>query len=153
MPVSNLESLIEKLPEISDALTHFNDPRVKSVVAKELISVWRIEHELNSQTQSTPSNSKPAATESPSPAGEVPASQIDFYPSGRTSFKGFVEDKEPTSNPERCLVAVYWMTNIAGISNVSAEHVSAAFDLISSWQLPANMKKHISSNQEQTGLA
>jgi hypothetical protein len=69
-----------------------------------------------------------AATSRKGRSGQVAAERdINFWPEGRVSFPDFVAEKQPVSNDQRNLLAVYWFEQVAGEDAVSTGHVLAAY--------------------------
>lgn len=63
---------------------------------------------------------------------------LDLAPSGKKSFKDFVAETQPTSNPEKCVVAVYYVAKILEKPSVGTDHVFTCFKL-QTWRVPANL--------------
>lgn len=70
---------------------------------------------------------------------------INFAPSGKTSWKDFAAEKNPTNNFEKALVAVHYMREILG-RTVATGDVIAAFDLVK-WKNPTDP----ANNLQQAG--
>ncbi|GLY88616.1 hypothetical protein [Actinoallomurus iriomotensis] len=66
-----------------------------------------------------------------------PVRDIDFHPDGKQSFKDLVEDKEPKTLDHKNLLAVYWLEQVAEVTEIGVGHVAAAFKN-RDWREPAN---------------
>lgn len=63
---------------------------------------------------------------------------INFRPDDEQAFSDFVDEKSPTNNKERCLVAAYYMKVVLGIESVSVNHVFSAYR-DRGWKVPADL--------------
>jgi len=52
---------------------------------------------------------------------------MDFRPSGKQTFKDFLEEKNPANDLETVLVAVYYLRHLMVITKVGPDHVMTAF--------------------------
>lgn len=75
-------------------------------------------------------------------------SELNPTPPRARPLNEFVTDKQPTSNKEKCLVAVYWLTHEAKVGTVTADHVFTVFRL-QNWPLPTNFGNTISQTGTQ----
>lgn len=64
---------------------------------------------------------------------------LNLKPQGKDTFADFIKKKNPLSQHEQCLCAIYYLRNVAGVSTVSANHVYTCFKL-AGWRVPANIK-------------
>jgi hypothetical protein len=64
--------------------------------------------------------------------------EMNLIPKGKKSFEAFAKEKSPSSNPERCVVCVYYIINELGQGPVSTNHVYTCFK--SQWPVPANLE-------------
>jgi hypothetical protein len=61
--------------------------------------------------------------------------ELDLRPKGKTSFADFVKAKNPTNNHDKHAVAIYYLTNEAGLPTVSSDDVFTAWR-DAGWKLP-----------------
>ncbi|MET8609565.1 hypothetical protein [Streptomyces misionensis] len=62
---------------------------------------------------------------------------IGFRPEGKTSFKDFIEEKQPKTIDEKGLLAVYYFEQILELEEIGVGHVMAAYKE-AAWRNPAN---------------
>ena len=60
---------------------------------------------------------------------------LDLRPKGKKSLADFVKEKSPDSNHDKHAVALYYLSNIAGISPVTIDHVFTVWREVG-WKLP-----------------
>lgn len=75
---------------------------------------------------------------------------LNLKPSGKKSFKDFVSEKAPSSNPEKCLTAVYYLQNVLGLSKVGANHVYTCFK-VEGWRVPSDLVNTLQWAASQEG--
>ncbi len=63
--------------------------------------------------------------------------ELDLRPKGKTSFADFVKAKNPTNNHDKYAVAIYYLSNEAGLSTMSSDDVFTAWR-DAGWKLPPN---------------
>ena len=106
------------------------------------------------------SNAKPRRAAGPSQPKIV--KELDLRPKGRASFADFVKTKNPTNNHDKHAVAIYYLSNEAGLSTVSSDDVFTAWrdagwklppDFLASLRLTASKKRFLdTSNSEALRL-
>ncbi|MFI8303914.1 hypothetical protein ACIF80_10745 [Streptomyces sp. NPDC085927] len=62
---------------------------------------------------------------------------IGFRPEGKTSFKEFIEEKQPKTIDQKGLVAVYYFEQILELEEIGVGHVMAAYKE-AAWRNPSN---------------
>ncbi|MGP3922287.1 hypothetical protein [Streptomyces sp. 8N616] len=62
---------------------------------------------------------------------------IGFRPEGKTSFKDFIEAKQPTTIDQKGLLAVYYFEQILELEEIGVGHVMAAYKE-AVWRNPSN---------------
>jgi hypothetical protein len=62
---------------------------------------------------------------------------VDFWPDGKQSFESFAAEKQPRTNHEKNLVAIFWFEEIADLGEIGVNQVLAAFK-DRGWNEPAN---------------
>jgi hypothetical protein len=75
----------------------------------------------------------------PKPKAPTIVKDLDLKPRGKASFAEFAQTKNPTSHYERCLITVYYLTNIAEVSPVGVDHVYTCFKVMG-WRVPADLR-------------
>lgn len=88
--------------------------------------------------------------------------ELDLRPKGKTSFADFVKAKNPMNNHDKHAVAIYYLSNEAGLSTVSSDDVFTAWrdagwklppDFMASLRLTASKKRFLdTSNSEALRL-
>ncbi|MGA9396943.1 MAG: hypothetical protein WBV22_01680 [Anaerolineaceae bacterium] len=48
---------------------------------------------------------------------------LNLKPSGKKSFKQFVQEKLPKDNQEKCTVAIYYMKHELGVDKITIDHI------------------------------
>lgn len=100
----------------------------------------------NGQTGPTPKPAKNGATRRASKKPNFSATKgINFKPDGKEAWKEFAAAKNPTTLPEKALVAVYYMRETLE-RTVSTGDVIAAFDAVG-WRNPSDP----ANNLQQAG--
>ena len=105
-------------------------------------------------------NAKPRRAGGPSQPKIV--KELDLRPKGKTSFADFVKAKNPRNNHDKHAVAIYYLSNEAGLSTVSSDDVFTAWrdaawklppDFLASLRLTASKKRFLdTSNSEALRL-
>lgn len=134
MSTKELDQLLDRMPQIAEAVGRFSSESVQSEVFRALINAF------GTGTTDAPESTRtsgPAAhaqdgnggsgnvttVQSKKTASKVPAASkgkqsfsidktLDLIKGGRPPFKEFWESKKPTSVLEKCLVSVYWLTRL-----------------------------------------
>lgn len=68
---------------------------------------------------------------------------LNLRPKGKKSFADFVSEKQPSSNFEKCAVAVYYLKNEIAAGEVTVSHVLTCFKE-AHWRVPANLSNTLS---------
>ncbi|MCU7493308.1 MAG: hypothetical protein HF300_15910 [Ignavibacteria bacterium] len=76
--------------------------------------------------------------------------EISLRPDGVKSFKEFVKEKDPKSDQEKCLVAVYYLKMNLNIENIDANYVFTCFK-DAGWRTPANLTTTLTVLSSQKG--
>jgi hypothetical protein len=63
---------------------------------------------------------------------------LSLNPSGKHSFRDFVNTKHPANLLEKCAVAVYYLSNVLELPEISVDHVFTAFKG-AEWRLPNDL--------------
>lgn len=63
---------------------------------------------------------------------------LNLTPEGKRTFDAFADEKMPTSNLEKCTVAVYYLHNILELPKISANHVFTCFKH-RKWRVPTDI--------------
>jgi len=67
---------------------------------------------------------------------------LNLHPKGIQSFEDFVAEKGPRNGPEQNVVAVYWLTRIAGVDPVGVDQVYTCYK-DRGWRVPKDMRNHL----------
>jgi hypothetical protein len=66
---------------------------------------------------------------------------LDLKPAEKQSFEDFIEEKQPKSNEDKYVAAVYYLEAILEISPVTKNEVGTVFRLAKSWKEPSALTK------------
>lgn len=94
---------------------------------------------------------RPRVKRASKPSNVTVDKNLDTSPEGVQSWKEFAAEKRPTANPDRNLVAVYWLKETASHDKVNASKVLTLF-LDVDWRAPADPKNSLQVTASQTGL-
>jgi hypothetical protein len=61
--------------------------------------------------------------------------ELNLCPKGKKTFKDFVKEKQPTTNQEKCTVAVYYLRQELDFTAVSISHVFTCYK-DAGWRIP-----------------
>lgn len=64
---------------------------------------------------------------------------LGMRPAGKKSFADFIAEKQPRRHNERQVVIVAWLTQEAGISPITVEHVNTCYSE-ANWARPADLR-------------
>jgi hypothetical protein len=154
------DELLKRMPEIAEAVNKFTSEEIQIGAFKALVSTFigedptsNADEDLDNFNQNEP---LPPEEENPTAARATKGRKVapkrttarkqsfslikdlDLINGASPSFPDFAAQKNPRSNPEKCLVAVYWLTRTAEISPVTADHVYTTFKF-SSWEVPTDL--------------
>jgi hypothetical protein len=166
--VDPFDHLLSQMPAIAEAVNGFTSEQVQQQAFRALISAIGGEvtdtddsdmeadagtgasPEARASTRRRPRPKKaPAAADGEAATG-TPARRrsvvagpshdknLDLYPKGAESFADFVESKKPTTIQERNLVAVYYLTRIAGVKATVDAVYTAYKDR--KWKVPTDLR-------------
>lgn len=76
---------------------------------------------------------------------------LDLAPKGKKSLKDFVAEKNPTTVQDRNVVAVYWLSQIAGHAPITAGDVYTCYRG-ESWKIPANFSNALAVTANKKGF-
>jgi len=140
-------SELDAMKSIDDVLSGVSDPSTRDRILKwawAKFSPTPSESPFDEKSKVTQKKGKKVARKKASkkPAKTKTAlsmvKNLNLKPSGKMSFKEFVETKRPSSNLEKCVVAVYYVANILKEEQVSADQVFTCFK-VQGWRVPANL--------------
>ncbi len=145
---SNYDELIGKLPEIAKVVNEFDSPeaqqRAFDLLAASLgIAADPQPNEGESIKARAKKNAKPKETKPRSPStGPKMLGDLVLNPSGKQSFKDFAKEKNPTSNFERSVVAVYYLEQVLEVNGITADHVFTAYKSVG-WRPPSDPRNNL----------
>jgi len=157
MAQEDFDELLERIPGIADAVNQFESEAVQADAFKALLDVWQgrerrgAKSNLSAKTKQAEAGSegdkesrKKGAQKSAGGGRKTPAvsavKDLNLRPNGKQSFVDFVADKEPSTNYERCLVSVYYLSEVLGLDEVGANHVYTCFKAHKNWRNPADLR-------------
>lgn len=176
--MDSYERLIKEMPAIAEAVNAFKSEQVQSQAFDALIAsitgqpvadvtptdtvpatdnTVRVKPRKTRKAATPAKDADPAAASNGTPKAKrakAPAvtqdRSIDLSPAGVQSWPDFATAKQPRSQDERNLLAVYWMREMGGIAAVSATHVFTAYKAMG-WPVPSNPRNSLqvtSSNKK-----
>jgi hypothetical protein len=75
---------------------------------------------------------------------------LSLHPKDRPPFADFVAEKKPRNHPEKQVVSVYWLSKVAGVENVSADHVNTCY-VGMQWKRPADFDNSLQVTSGRKG--
>lgn len=63
---------------------------------------------------------------------------LNLKPSGKESFKDFTTKKAPSSNQEKCVVAVYYLQKVLELGNINFNHIFTCYK-DAKWRAPGDI--------------
>jgi len=149
-------SELDAMKSIDNALSGVSDPLTRDRILKW---AWAKFSSTPSSLLGDENPKKKAKGKAPKKGAKGPAKSktsrtmlktLNLTPSGKISFKDFVGEKQPSSNLERCVVAVHYVANILQEASVTADHVFTCFK-IQHWRLPADIDNTLQYVASQKG--
>lgn len=107
-----------------------------------------IETDQNGSSPRTRRAAKSAPAKRQGRRSWAPVRDIDFRAPGKKAFRELIEEKQPNSNLQKNLLAVYWLEQIYEVSEIGVGHVLAAFKE-ANWREPS----HPDTTLQQTASA
>jgi hypothetical protein len=177
MGEEDLGILLAKMPEMAKAVNAFTSDAVQSEAFRELVDALRGEaptgrsradrgtpfHEGDGNVPAEKPRSSRATKRTTGASGEDGGKRtrraraaaprmlhdVDLAPKGKESFTAFVAEKQPKSINEKCLVAVYYLEQIAGIKGITASHVFTCFRSAPGWKLPSDFDNALQTTKSR----
>lgn len=132
MSSADLDALLARMPEISEAVERFSFESIQAEVLQALIGAFRAgntkdvsrpvaqdgsDDALDMQNNGVRLRDVKNSNSKRSNSGKAKQSfhidkNLDFVNGGTPSFKAFVDAKAPSTQVEKCLVSVYWLTRV-----------------------------------------
>jgi hypothetical protein len=78
------------------------------------------------------------------------AKDLNLRPNGKQSFQEFASAKKPTSQQERCVVAVSYLKDSLSLPAISASHVYTCFKHMN-WRVPTDLKNKLAFTASHHG--
>ncbi|MGW6200754.1 hypothetical protein ACWF0M_31725 [Kribbella sp. NPDC055110] len=161
MAEDNFDRLLKALPEIATAVNGFDSKEVQEQAFAALInslgvSPVDVRSDRSQSGAGAGGRDKPEepAAENGAPATEPtkkaakskkapaakrysPTPNLNFAPEGKQSLDEFIVEKEPTTNHEKCLLAVYYLCDVMDRKICNTNDVLAVF-LHADWDKPSH---------------
>lgn len=167
MSATELDELLDRMPQIAEVVEKFSSESVQSEVFRALMRAFGVASGTSSEADPGPdalvvdplppagatTGAKPVKT----PAGAAQRSPtkkasggkakqtftmdktLDLVNGGTPSFKEFSESKRPRSVVEKCLVSVYWLSRLTKTpAPVTVDQVYTSFK-VAGWAVPADL--------------
>ena len=158
MSEADLDALLDRMPKIAAAVGQFASESIQSEVFQALMRAFgnigdpRALAELevlpeqptnvSPRVETEPATKKTAGRRSVGTKTKQSFSidkELDLVKGGSQPFTEFAESKKPTSQQEKCLVSVYWLTHLSHSKKlVTLEQVYTCFKH-AGWAVPANL--------------
>lgn len=94
-------------------------------------------------------SSKSAKTKAHNPPPHL-VKQLNLRPSDKQAFVDFAAEKKPTSFPEKCTVATYYLSDILEVSAIEFHHVFTCFKE-AGWRTPKNLYQTLLGTAHRQG--
>jgi hypothetical protein len=75
---------------------------------------------------------------------------LNLRPEGMQRFADFASEKKPTTNQEKCVVAVYYLSHMLNVSGISIDHVFTCFKDVN-WRVPSDLYTTLLTTAHRTG--
>lgn len=137
-PINEIDAIVA----LENALSQLDDPSIRDRVLK-----WAWEKYSSKPLPSmepppalgktvktkntTRKNAKGSAKTKSSPSI---VKDLNLNPEGKKSFKDFIQDKLPSTNQEKCTVAIYYLRSELGIDGITINHVFTCYK-IANWRV------------------
>ena len=161
MSATELDELLDRMPQIAAAVEKFTSESIQSEVFPALMRAFGITGETSGDAHGSGTDERVTArakggseTVHSAPAKNVPAKKasgakvkqsfsqdktLDLVNGGSPSFKEFWESKKPKSAIEKCLVSVYWLTRQThNTVPATIEQVYTCFKA-ANWAVPSDL--------------
>ncbi|MGA6223084.1 hypothetical protein ACPESV_22455 [Streptomyces umbrinus] len=172
MGEQEFDKLLDSMPRIAESINAFTSKEVQrkafdalvgalniSPAGAEEVEVDLLENNDNGiDSESTTSDSfseSPQSSEAekkrrkPKPKRDWTAvKDIGFRPEGKTSFKDFVEGKQPSTIDLKGLAAVYYFEQILELEEIGVGHVMAAYKE-AGWRNPSNPQNSLQATSSR----
>lgn len=153
-------SEIDAIKAIDDAMSQVADPAARSRILRWAWEKYSSEPLPGKETQEQVSSK-------PTPKGKLPKKKakngaklksktgpsivrdLNLKPQNKESFQSFAQAKNPQSDQERCVVAVFYLRHELGIERVGTNHVFTCFK-DAKWRVPvdlANTLQYVASHK------
>lgn len=168
MPQEELEALLGRMGAIADAVNAFKSETVQHEAFTALIAAFHGKHqgptqrvpaaeaalEMDKTEQAASTKRRPAI--GPAKTREARSDwkmlkDLDLNPAGKLSFDEFIKEKQPRSNEDKYSVAVYYLSNVLEIENITMDHVGTTFRLTKIWKEPTNLRAGLSVTSSRKG--
>jgi hypothetical protein len=123
---------IEAITILENTLSQLEDPAARDRVLKWAWDKYStrpspltdMATEINKPPRKGKKKAKsPAKTKS----GPSIVKDLNLNPEGKKSFRDFVQEKQPSTNQEKCTAAIYYLRHELGIDNISINHVFTCY--------------------------
>jgi hypothetical protein len=147
-----IKAIDEALNTISDQKTR---DRVLSWAWDKYSTKESITHSREEQQKSLP-KTKPKRKSNKSKGKKKVLSlsiikDLNLKPTGKKTFKAFIDEKKPISHPEKCAVSVYYLAKELGLKGITSQHVYTCYKE-AKWRVPANLLNKLSVTASEFGL-
>lgn len=166
MATDKFDRLLDALPKIAEAVNQFQSAQVQEQAFEALVRALGLA-ESSDAAPLSPSPDDSMTDELNGDAGEVetkngttapPARRrrrrssapvsaerdIDFRPKDKQAFRDFVAEKEPKTQDEKNVVAVFYLEEILKLPSISAGRVLAAYRECK-WKEPTNLANSLAA--------
>mgnify|MGYP001103293288 CR=1 FL=1 len=164
MSATDLDALLARMPEISEAVQRFSSESIQAQVLQALLEAFgagsnrdvgaRIaQDDPDEEVDMQNKGDKPRDVKNASPKrsnGSKPKQSftidknLDLVNGGTPSFRAFAEAKAPSSQVEKCLVSVYWLTRVrTSAEPATVEQVYSCYKHMG-WLVPSDLANTLS---------
>ncbi|MHA6690559.1 hypothetical protein [Devosia sp. A449] len=162
MAETKIDALLARMAEIAEAVNSFSSPDVQRAAFDALLAALgglgnaqgsspKLEKEDGSTVPQTNASGnfeneeekKPKRTTTRKNNGQKKdfkfIRDLDLRPNDKKPFEEFAAEKQPKSNEDKYVVAVYYLQHILELPAVTADHVGSVFRLTSTWREPKDV--------------
>ena len=163
MSEESFEQLLKQIPRVAKAVNEFKSEQVQQAAFDALIRSLDVptshgrgarsgdgKQERTTKKSNKTAKSPSARSARKSKTGTSLVKDLNLRPKDKEPFRAFADSKGPKFNPEKCLVSVYYLKQIAGISGVSSNHVYTCFK-DKGWRVPSDLENTLAWTSSQKG--
>lgn len=143
---------------IDESLSQIEDDATKERILKWIWSKYSKEKPPTDEEVISPKKKHKKSTKKQKPKSSTNKQKsslsivksLNLSPKGKKSCKEFVEEKQPKSDQEKCVVSVYHMQHNLELENIDVNHIFTCYK-ICKWRVPADLDNTLKVIASQKG--